>query len=796
MELFDWGWKFHGGELENGHKIDIEDAHWRLVDLPHDWSIEGPFVHDLPRYKALDDYFAENEGVSLDESLSASLHGYRAGGIAWYRKHFSVAEDAKNKRAFILFEGVFMDAEVWLNGERLGKQPYGYSSFIFDLTPLIRHDGADNIIALRVNVQQPCSGHYTGVGIYRHVWLSFLSSVHIDLWGTYVTTPSVSSEEAVVRVRTTVQNHDSDACEVTLESRIVNARGETVASIVSSSTAEPGVTSEFDQYAQIANPDLWSLDSPNLYSLISTLASGTAVLEEKITPFGIRTFEFTKDQGLMLNGKRVNLQGVCIHHGLGPLGACEFDRGLEHRLEVLKDMGCNALRSSHNPAAPALLDLCDRMGFIVVDEAFDEWRETEMPYGYCRFFDEWSEHDVVSMIRRGRNHPCIFLWNIGNEVKEQKTENGGEMAKRLAEICHREDPTRPVIASCQDPLDAMKNGFIEALDVVGINYKLDVHEQLRGQKPQIATETTAALSTRGEYNLVLENGEVVIKPQIGHVFTSYDLAVLNFKDVACAAPRSFTIDAMKRYPWVAGQFVWSGIDYIGEPLPLQWPANSSYFGILDLCAFPKDCFYLYQSAWTDKHVLHILPHWNWPEFEGKNIPVWCYSNCDSVEMYLNDVSYGEREKSEMDEYQFEWSIPYENGTLRAVGKKDGKVVCAKEMKTAGLPAQIELLPDRFSIHADGQDLSHVTVRILDANGILCPDADHKIHFEVEGKGRLVAVGNGDPISLEPFDTTERKAFHGLCLAVLRSGREPGEIRMRATAEGLEETEIIISTKAG
>lgn len=729
------------------------------------------------------------EGPFESTCPGGSGAGYINAGVGWYRKTFTVPENLQGKRVFIEFDGVYMNSDVWINGVHLGNRPYGYSSFQYELTPYLKFGAEKNVLAVKVNVQQPCSRWYSGAGIYRNVRLTIVNPLHIAHWGTYVTTPEVSKSEATVRVETKVQNQSTSNEQVKLETIIVDESGKKVASSSSIQKVEADSIGIFDQVLKLSKPKLWSVDSPYLYCIKSIVYVNGKIADETQTYFGIRTFEFTEDQGFFLNGKHVKIKGVCLHHDLGCLGAAINKRAIERQLEIMKSMGCNAIRTSHNPPAPELLDLCDRMGFLVMDEAFDEWKRNKTSYGYGQFFDEWSEHDLTEMIRRDRNHPSIILWSIGNEIPEQDNANAYEMSKRLVDICHREDPTRPVTSACNNPESAMKNGFAKPLNVIGINYNLSFYQTLKGKGKLIASETASAVNTRGEYNLVLHGDSLKIEKELNNQCTSYDIIAPNWGNTA-----ESTLKAIKNAPWVAGEFVWTGFDYIGEPTPFAWPSVSSYFGIVDLCGFPKDRYYLYQSQWTDKPMVHIFPHWNWEGFEGKNIPVWCYSNCESVELFLNDKSLGEKKFSDTEDLHLEWQVPYSSGTLKAIGKNKGKIVCAEEVHTTGAPAKIILTPDRTEISADGQDLSFVKVEIVDTNGGVCPNADNLVKFKISGEGSIAGVGNGNPISHEYFKASERKAFHGLCLVVVQSKGEKGTIHLSAESEGLQGSELVIHVK--
>jgi beta-galactosidase len=539
----------------------------------------------------------------------------------------------------------------------------------------------------------------------------------------------------------------------------------------------------FEQFIKLPDPQLWSLEDPTLYLVKSKVLVNGNMTDASETSFGIRTFEFTTDKGFFLNGKHVDIRGVCLHHDLGCLGAAVNKRAIERQLEIMKSMGCNAIRTSHNPPAPEQLDLCDRMGFLVMDEAFDEWIRNKTMFGYGLFFDEWSERDLNAMIRRDRNHPSIVLWSIGNEIPEQNNVNAYAMSKRLVDICHREDPSRPVTSGCNTPEAAVESGFSKPLDVFGVNYSMPFYKTMKGKARLIGSETESAVTTRGEYNLVLESGK---------------LKMINALDNQCSCyndtTAESTLKAIKNAPWVAGQFLWTGFDYIGEPSPFSWPSVSSYFGIVDLCGFPKDRYYLYQSQWTVKPMIHIFPHWNWQGFEGHEIPVWCYSNCESVELFLNDQSLGEKKFSDTEDLHLVWKVPYFPGTLKAVAENKGKTICTDEVQTAGTPAKIILTTDRTEISADGKDLSYVKVEIVDKDDHVCPNADNPVKFNLTGNGVIAGVDNGNPVSHEYFKASERKAFHGLCLVVVQSKGERGTIRLSAESGRLQAADIVIQVR--
>jgi beta-galactosidase len=723
------------------------------------------------------------EGPFESTCPGGSGAGYINAGVGWYRKTFRLPENVKDKHVFIEFDGVYMNSDVWINGVHLGNRPYGYSSFQYELTQHLKFGGEKNVLAVRVNVQQPCSRWYSGAGIYRNVRLTVTDPVHIAHWGTNVTTPEVSESEATVRVETKIRNQSTYTRQVTLETVIVDELGHEAASYSSLQKVEADSISIFEQFIKIPKPRLWSLENPIVYFVKSEVHVNGRIADASETPFGIRTFEFTKYNGFFLNGRHVDIKGVCLHHDLGCLGAAVNKGAIERELEIMKSMGCNAIRTSHNPPAPELLDLCDSMGFLVMDEAFDEWIRSKTMYGYGRFFDEWSERDLTDMIRRDRNHPSIILWSIGNEIPEQDNANAYEMSNRLVDICHREDPTRPVTSACNTPEAAVKSGFSKPLDVFGINYSIPFYQTVKGKAKLVGSETTSAVSTRGEYNLVMDSGMLRIINELNNQCSSYN-------DTTAES----TLKAIKNSPWVAGQFLWTGFDYIGEPSPFGWPSVSSYFGIVDLCGFPKDRYYLYQSQWTDKPMIHILPHWDWQGFEGHEIPVWCYSNCESVELFLNGKSLGAKKFSDTKDLHLVWKVPYFPGTLKAVAKDNGKTVCTDEVQTAGAPAKIILTPDRTEISAEGEDLSYVKVEVVDKEGRICPNADNLVNFKIKGEGNIVGVGNGNPISHEYFKANERKAFHGLCLVVVQPKRERGTICLSAKSEGLQAADLLIQVK--
>ena len=800
---FDRDWTFHLGEITEAASPDFDDSSWRRLNLPHDWAIEGDFSQENP---------------------SGTGGGALPGGIGWYRKTFTVGPEDEGRKVFIDFDGVYMNSEVFINGTSLGKRPYGYISFRYDLTPYLRY-GAENVLAVRVdNAEQPNSRWYSGCGIYRHVWLVKTDPVHVAHWGTYATA-QLEGEKATLKMQTTIQNESEASRKVTLQTCLVDQAGTEVAKAVSELEIQPGDTLVGKQDLDLTNPTLWTLEHPYLYTIRTTLlADGKKPVDTYETTFGFRTFRFDAAEGFILNGKPTKINGVCLHHDQGCLGAAVNTRAIERQLEILKEMGCNGIRCSHNPPAPELLDLCDRMGFIVMDEAFDMWRKKKTAHDYARYFDAWHERDLTDLVTRDRNHPSVFMWSIGNEVLEQWSDaaadtlslaeanlilNFGHSASQLANdkmsvnsllcaklagIVKELDPTRPVTAGCNEPNPNNHLFRSGALDIIGFNYHdawfKDVPANFPG-KPFLVTESVSGLMTRGYYKM--PSDKMIIAPdRWDRPYTDSTFSCSSYDN--CHVPwgnyHEGTWKLVKENPFISGQYIWTGFDYIGEPTPYGWPARSSYFGIVDLAGFPKDIYYMYQSEWTDKEVLHLFPHWNWKP--GQPVDMWVYYNhADEVELFVNGKSQGAKRKAD-GVFHVSWRVAFEPGTVEVVAKKDGKVVRKQHIQTAGEPAEIRLVPDRTKLDADGTDLSYVTVEILDKDGNLCPWADNLVQFEVEGAGFIAGVDNGCPFSMERFKDNKRKAFYGKCLVVLQNNGEQGAIRLKATSEGLEngEAEVV------
>ncbi len=786
---FDSGWLFSKGDPGDAAQPAFADGNWRKLDVPHDWAIEGPF----------------------DKSISPHQGSLPFFGVAWYRKHFTVPASAKGRYYSVEFDGVMSNSTVYLNGHELGGRPYGYIGFGFDLTPHLVF-GGDNVLAVRVAPENQSSRWYPGAGIYRNVWLDATGSVHVARWGTYVTTPQVSDAAATVSIRTQLENREPKAARVTLETVILDSGGTEVARAASEHEINPGDPQAVPVSLNVQRPHRWDLDTPYLYSAVTTVRRGREVLDRYRTSFGIRTIEYGPEKGFLLNGRPVRFQGVCDHHDLGALGTAVNRRALERQLEILRRMGTNALRTSHNPPAPELLDLADRMGFLVMDEAFDMWSKPKVPNGHGKYFAQWGERDLRDMIRRDRNHPSIVLWSIGNEVSEQADADGWKIARRLTQISHEEDPTRPTTSAYNQIDNAIKNRLTDEVDIPGFNYGVREYGRILKEHPGwtiVGAETASTVSSRGVYHLPIE----AYDKHPSHQISSYDVITPRW-----GYPPDVEFTGLEQNPAVLGEFVWTGFDYLGEPIPYfawygphdesDWPSRSSYFGIIDLAGFPKDRYYLYQSQWTKQPMVHILPHWNWPGREGQPIPVMAYTNAEEVELFLNGRSLGRRHKGEpyvipvnqrasdnprfTTRYRLVWDVPYAPGELKAVAYSAGRSVADATVRTAGAAARVVLSPDRARIRADGDDLSFVTVRVEDAKGTLVPDAENLVRFEVSGPGRIVAVDNGNPASLEPFQGNQRKAFSGMALVVVRSIRgQAGTVRIRALSDGLRAGETTV-----
>ena len=796
---FDKGWRFILADSAQMSLAMYDDSAWRMLNVPHDWAIEGDFSASAP---------SGNSGGALP------------GGVGWYRKSFEVAAADKGKLFYIDFDGVYMNAKVWINGQLLGQRPYGYSSFRFDLTPHLKF-GAKNVVAVRVdNSDQPNSRWYSGCGIYRHVWLVKTEKIHVAHWGTHVV-----AEGNKVSVSVSIDNNTTSQQTVVVRNKIISPAGVQVASASKKLSLNPSAKSISSlSQLKVSRPQIWSCETPYIYKVVTTIEQNGKVVDTYETPTGFRTFKFDAEKGFSLNGKSMKINGVCQHHDLGCLGAAVNEDALYRQLRILKEMGTNAVRCSHNPPAPELLAMCDTMGLIVMDESFDMWRRRKTKNDYARFFDQWAERDLTDLVLRDRNHPSILMWSIGNEVLEQWSSadadtlsaeqanlilnaghdastlsHGTEMSvnsllcKNLCEIIRRLDNTRPITAGCNEP-DPKNHLFKSgALDIIGFNYHhqwvKDVPKNFPG-KPFIFSESVSALQTRGFYMMPSDSVyKAPIEWWLPYQDPSFQCSAYDNMHASWSSTHEETWDVVKHNDFVGGQFIWTGFDYIGEPTPYGFPARSSYFGIVDLAGFPKDSYYMYQSEWTDKQVLHLFPHWNW--LEGQDIDLWCYyNNADEVELFINGRSQGVKAKKDDHEYHLMWRVKFEPGEVKAVARKNGKVVAEKTIRTSGAPAQLRMTSDRirFGNNPNGDNLAFITVEVIDKDGNLCPRADDQVFFEVEG-GRIVGVDNGNPISMERFKDTKRKAFNGKCLVVVAT--DGGDVTVRAKGYQLGGSEVMV-----
>ncbi|MFT6867855.1 MAG: beta-galactosidase [Cyclobacteriaceae bacterium] len=787
--ILDADWQFLNQDVGNGESLELNTASWETVNIPHDWAISGEFDinNDAYNVQILED------GDQKKQMRTGFTGGLPHVGVGWYRLSLDIPASAEGKRMHVEFDGVMSNAKVYLNGNYVGEWPYGYSSFGFDITKYIQF-GGKNVLAVRAENLEHSSRWYPGAGIYRAVRMVVTSPVYVKQWGTYITTPRINEETGLVNIKTTILNKTGRSGDFTVETTIVSPGNQEVAVEQSQLFIESEATSE--QILSVPNPVRWELTSPIRYTAITSIFQNQELLDKYSTDFGFRTFEFTTDSGFYLNEKRTELKGVCLHHDLGPLGAAVNESSLRHRMNLLQEMGCNAIRTAHNPPTPELLNLADEMGFLIIDEAFDEWEEPKVENGYSRLWKEWAEKDLVAMIHRDRNHPSIIMWSIGNEVREQKMEDGAENAKFLVNISHREDPTRPTTAGFNSRQPAIDNGLAAAVDVVGWNYEPKQYKSAHDQYPDFkvyGSETASTIGSRGIYKFpAVEQHEFESKPP-------YQLSAYGLSYPYWGNTPDFEFKAQDENLFMPGEFVWTGFDYLGEPTPFyaEWPSRSSYFGIIDLCGIPKDRYYLYQSKWSDKEVLHLLPHWNWQE--GDTIPVHCFTNFNKAELFLNGKSLGVREKDPKNlysTYRLIWEeVFFESGELKVVAlDENNQPVKEFSRKTAGEPYAIRLEPDRTTVDGHGKELVFVTVSVIDKKGVVCPNADNLIQFSTEGSGFIRAVGNGDPTSLESFVKPFRKAFSGKCMVIVQAGNQKAEIVLTAKSEGLQSEKMMITVK--
>ncbi|WP_251622871.1 beta-galactosidase GalB [Odoribacter lunatus] len=805
--LLEKNWKFTREDPSQAYSKNFDDSQWQNVTVPHDWAIYGPFDgnNDL-----------QEVAITQDGEQQASLKSGRTGGLpfvgtGWYRTQFNIPSFHKGKKVSLLFDGAMSHARVYINGKEAGYWPYGYNSFHFDITNLVE-ENKPNTLAVRLENLPESSRWYPGAGIYRNVHLIVTNDVHIPVWGTQLTTPIVRTDYAKINLKTRINTPSaSTASNYKLITVIKNSKKQTVAKQETHLT--PYDENIFEQNFIVKNPDLWSPETPELYYASSELYENNTLKDEYTTRFGIRSIKVIPDKGFYLNDKRTVFQGVCLHHDLGPLGAAVNKAAIRRQLNILKDMGCNAIRTSHNMPAPELVDLCDEMGFMVMAESFDEWKIPKCKNGYNHLFDEWVEKDLTNLVQHYRNNPSIVMWCIGNEVPEQSAKGQAHVSRFLQDICHREDPTRPVTQGMDQPHSVINNNFAAVMDIAGFNYRPFAYPEAYEKLPQklvLGSETASTVSARGVYKFPVERKAMATYPD--QQSSSYDVEHCSWSNL----PEDDFIQH-EDYPWCIGEFVWTGFDYLGEPTPYyeDWPSHSSLFGIVDLAGLPKDRYYLYRSHWNkNAETLHILPHWNWKGREGEITPIFVYTNYPSAELFINGKSQGKRSKnlavkvtdsgdknslenlSRQTRYRLMWmDTRYEPGTVKVIAyDENGQPVAQQEIHTAGTPHHLELTADRTILQANGQDLAFITVKVVDKNGNLCPDASQLIHFKVKGAGTYRASANGDATCIKQFHKPEMTAFKGMLTAIVQSSETSGSIQFEANAKGLKSGTLILKSK--
>lgn len=805
--LLEKGWKFTREDAAEFSNVGFDDSAWQDVTVPHDWAIYGPFSIHNDR---------QNIAITQDGQKEAMEHAGRTGGLpfvgpGWYRLSFDVPEFSKGRSCKLVFDGAMSHADVFVNGEHVAYWPYGYNSFIVDVTPYI-NVGKANELAVRLENYNESSRWYPGAGLYRNVHLVVTEDAYVPEWGTHIITEEIGAAHADVAQATEfVVPEGKTFSDYRIRTQIFDPQGNLAAENEKSGTEYDN--NVFEQDFLIRNPQLWTVEVPNLYTSVSRIYEGETLKDEYTTTFGIRTVKVEGDKGFFLNGKPLKFKGVCNHHDLGPLGGIANEAGIRRQIRILKDMGCNAIRTSHNMPAPELVKACDEMGMMLMAETFDEWVTPKVENGYNKHFVEWAEKDLVNLIRHFRNSPAVVMWCVGNEVPDQwPGEKGTKISLWLQNICHREDPTRPVTMGMDQPDNVVYNNIAAVFDVPGFNYRPHRYQESYSKLPQrmiLGSETASTVSSRGVYKFPVERKAMAKYPD--HQASSYDVEHCNWSNL----PEDDFIQH-EDLPYCMGEFVWTGFDYLGEPTPYysDWPSHSSLFGIIDLAGLPKDRYWLYRSHWNkDVETLHILPHWNWAGREGEVTPVFVYTNYPSAELFINGKSQGRRTKDmsvtvhnsadslsmktfkRQQRYRLMWmDTVYEPGTVKVVAyDADGNPVAEKEIHTAGKPYRIVLEADRSQIKADGKDLSFVTVKVVDRNGNLCPLADNTISFKVKGKGSYRAGANGNPASLESFQEPEMKVFYGMMTAIVSSSEEPGDIILEATSKGLRKAVLVISS---
>ncbi|WP_019539992.1 DUF4982 domain-containing protein [Proteiniphilum acetatigenes] len=786
--LLEKNWRFSKGDFPQAISDDFNDKNWEEVRIPHDWAIYGPFdrKHDLQEVAII------QNGERVPTVKTGRTGGLPYMGTGWYRTFFDVENFQSEKQIVTLkFDGAMSEARVYVNGKEVCFWPYGYNAFHCDVTEVLHVDGKNNLLAVRLENKPESSRWYPGAGLYRNVHVIQTNKAHIPVWGTYITTPFVSEEYASVRLRTEIAG---DHANIRIVTEIRDMDNKVVATKDNTQQLDHG--RPFEQNFIVENPRLWSPETPYLYTAMSTLFVDDTKSDEYTTRFGIRDIRFIADKGFFLNGEQRKFQGVCNHHDLGPLGAAINEAALRRQLTLLKEMGCDAIRTSHNMPAPELVKLCDEMGFMMIVENFDEWDVAKCKNGYHRFFDEWAEKDMVNMLRHFRNNPSVVMWSIGNEVPTQCSSDGYKVARFLQDICHREDPTRPVTSGMDQVSCVLDNGFAAVVEIPGFNYRTHRYVEAYERLPQnlvLGSETASTVSSRGVYKFPVEKKADALYDD--HQSSSYDLEYCFWSNIP---DEDFAL--ADDYHWTLGQFVWTGFDYLGEPSPYDtdaWPNHSSMFGIIDLASIPKDRYYLYKSIWNrDEATLHILPHWNWKGREGEVTPVFVYTSYPSAELFINGKSQGKRTKNNnslTERYRLMWmDVCYEPGEVKVVAyDENGNKTEEKMVRTAGEPHRIELIPDRHILSADGKDLAYVNVRVVDKEGNLCPLDDRVIRFTVTGAGEYRASANGNPTCLDMFHLPQMPLFNGQLTTIVQAGKTGGTLTLEAKAKGVQSSKISI-----
>lgn len=794
------GWKFQKGDVPEAMSPDFDDRKWEQVTIPHDWAIYGPFSRDND---------LQNVAITQNFETQASVKTGRTGGlpyvgVGWYRTTFSAPA---GKRVTLEFDGAMSEARVYVNGKEVCQWPYGYNAFYQDVTDCLNKDGKPNTLAVRLENQPQSSRWYPGAGLYRNVRVVVTDEIHVPTWGTHITTPYVSEEYASVKLATTLTG--ANGKDVRIKTDILDPDGKKVASKEHLRRVNEGM--DLEQNFLVNNPKLWTPETPSLYKAVTQIYEGKKLVDEYTTRFGIRSVAIVADKGFMLNGKPRKFQGVCNHHDLGPLGAAVNKAALRRQLTLLKDMGCDAIRTSHNMPAPELVELCDEMGFMMMVEPFDEWDIAKCENGYHRFFNEWAEKDMENMLRHFRNNPSVVMWSIGNEVPTQCDRQGYQVLAFLQGICHRLDPTRPVTCGMDQVSCVLENGFATLLDVPGFNYRTFRYQEAYDLLPQsvvLGSETASTVSSRGVYKFPIESKKDAKYDD--HQSSSYDLECCSWSNLP---DEDFAL--AEDYPWTMGQFVWTGFDYLGEPSPYDtdaWPNHSSLFGIIDLASIPKDRYYLYRSQWNKRsHTLHILPHWTWPGREGEVTPVFVYTDYPEAELFVNGKSMGRQRKLTRQEsealrgkdslwlqrrYRLIWDqVKYQPGELRVVAyDQNGNKAEEQVTRTAGKSHHLEIVADRTLLSADGKDLAYLTIKVVDKNGNLCPADNRSVRFSVKGAGKYRAAANGDPTCLELFHQPKMSAFHGQLTAIVQTGEKAGEIIFEARAKGVKPARLTLKAE--